>query len=101
MFYIWLTKLCAHRVFRKNEAMSVHRGVLHALSMGPSNLPAMATLAQKNRITPPHYASSAPVYQHDMGSPSIAPHQGVTNKVSAWLQQTHDIDTSSNGKNHL
>ncbi|XP_045898507.1 oxysterol-binding protein-related protein 6-like isoform X2 [Micropterus dolomieu] len=96
MFYIWLTKLCAHRVFRKNEAMSVHRGVLHALSMGPSNLPAMATLAQKNRITPPHYASSAPVYQHDMGSPSIAPHQGVTNKVSAWLQQTHDIDTSSN-----
>lgn len=29
--------------------MSVHHGVLHALSMGPSALPAMASLAQKNR----------------------------------------------------
>ncbi|XP_044038624.1 oxysterol-binding protein-related protein 6-like isoform X2 [Siniperca chuatsi] len=98
MFYIWLTKLCAHRVFRKNEAMSVHRGVLHALSLGPSTLPAMATLAQKNRATPPHYASSASVYQQEMGSPApaVASHPGVTSKVSAWLQQTHDIDATSN-----
>uniref|UniRef100_A0A669E8Y8 Oxysterol-binding protein n=1 Tax=Oreochromis niloticus TaxID=8128 RepID=A0A669E8Y8_ORENI len=42
IFYIWLTKLCAHRVFRKNEAMSVHRGVLHALSLGQSTLPAFS-----------------------------------------------------------
>ncbi|XP_040918193.1 oxysterol-binding protein-related protein 7-like isoform X1 [Toxotes jaculatrix] len=98
IFYIWLTKLCAHRVFRKNEAMSVHRGVLHALSMGHSTLPAMATLAQKSRSTPPHYASSASVYQPEMGSPApaIASNPGVTSKVSAWLQQTHDIDATSN-----
>uniref|UniRef100_A0A8C4IHM1 Oxysterol-binding protein n=1 Tax=Dicentrarchus labrax TaxID=13489 RepID=A0A8C4IHM1_DICLA len=79
IFYIWLTKLCAHRVFRKNEAMSVHHGVLHALSLGPSTL-------------------SASVYQQEMGSPApaVASHPGVTSKVSAWLQQTHDIDATSN-----
>uniref|UniRef100_A0AAX7VM44 PH domain-containing protein n=1 Tax=Astatotilapia calliptera TaxID=8154 RepID=A0AAX7VM44_ASTCA len=48
IFYIWLTKLCAHRVFRKNEAMSVHRGVLHALSLGQSTLPAFS---QQSRAT--------------------------------------------------
>ncbi|KAE8283530.1 Oxysterol-binding protein-related protein 6 [Larimichthys crocea] len=98
IFYIWLTKLCAHRVFRKNEAMSVHHGVLHALSMGPSALPAMASLAQKNRAALPHYASSASVFQQEMGSPApaVASHPGVTNKVSAWLQQTSDIDATSN-----
>ncbi|KAG8006737.1 Oxysterol-binding protein-related protein 6 [Nibea albiflora] len=98
IFYIWLTKLCAHRVFKKNEAMSVHHGVLHALSMGPSAYPAMASLAQKNRVALPHYASSASVFQQEMGSPApaVASHPGVTNKVSAWLQQTSDIDATSN-----
>ncbi|XP_049416358.1 oxysterol-binding protein-related protein 7-like isoform X1 [Epinephelus fuscoguttatus] len=98
LFYIWLTKLCAHRLYRKNEAMSVHHGVLHALSMGSSTMPAMATLAQTNRATPLHYASSASVYQPEMGSPAPAVNSnpGVTSKVSAWLQQTHDIDATSN-----
>ncbi|XP_042360616.1 oxysterol-binding protein-related protein 7-like isoform X2 [Plectropomus leopardus] len=98
IFYIWLTKLCAHRVFRKNEAMSVHHGVLHALSMGPSTMPAMATLAQTNRAMPAHYASSASVYHPEMGSPAPAfsTNPAVTSKVSAWLQQTHDIDATSN-----
>uniref|UniRef100_A0A8D3CG00 Oxysterol-binding protein n=1 Tax=Scophthalmus maximus TaxID=52904 RepID=A0A8D3CG00_SCOMX len=79
IFYIWLTKLCAHRVFRKNEAMSVHHGVLHALSMGQSTL-------------------SASMFQAEMGSlaPAIASHPGVTRKVSDWLQQTHDIDGTTN-----
>ncbi|KAM7386175.1 hypothetical protein PAMA_009016 [Pampus argenteus] len=98
LFYIWLTKLCAHRVFRKNEAMSVHHGVLHALSLGQSTLPAMSAFAQKSRVTPSHYASSASMYQPEMGSPApaVASHPGVTRKVSAWLQQTHDIDATSN-----
>ncbi|KAF3845778.1 hypothetical protein F7725_002856, partial [Dissostichus mawsoni] len=92
LFYIWLTKLCAHRVFRKNEAMSVHHGVLHALSMGPSNLPAMASLAQSNRATlgislPPRDEKPRP-------RRGLSPR--VTSKVSAWLQQTHDIDATSN-----
>ncbi|XP_068587654.1 oxysterol-binding protein-related protein 7-like isoform X2 [Cebidichthys violaceus] len=98
IFYIWLTKLCAHRVFRKNEAMSVHHGVLHALSLSPSNLPTAAALAQTNRQMPAHYASLASVYHPDMESPApaVSSHPGVTSKVSAWLQQTHDIDGTSN-----
>ncbi|XP_055079552.1 oxysterol-binding protein-related protein 7-like isoform X2 [Periophthalmus magnuspinnatus] len=98
IFYIWLTKLCAHRIFKKNEAMSVHRGVLHALSLGQSSLPAMSGPAQPRRSTPPNYASSASVYQTEMSSPAprVAPNLGVNSKVSAWLQQTQDIDATSN-----
>ncbi|XP_035799741.2 oxysterol-binding protein-related protein 7-like isoform X1 [Amphiprion ocellaris] len=98
IFYIWLTKLCAHRVFRKNEAMTVQRGVLHALSMGQSTLPAMNTLGQQHRAMPPYYASCTSVYLPEMTSPApaVASHPEVTNKVSAWLQQTHDIDATSN-----
>uniref|UniRef100_A0AAQ4PZY6 Oxysterol-binding protein n=1 Tax=Gasterosteus aculeatus aculeatus TaxID=481459 RepID=A0AAQ4PZY6_GASAC len=87
IFYIWLTKLCAHRVFRKNEAMSVHRGVLHALSLAPSTMQAAATLSQTTSMGSP--------------APTVSSHQGVTSKVSAWLQQTHDIDGTSNGASHL
>ncbi|XP_051797889.1 oxysterol-binding protein-related protein 7-like [Acanthochromis polyacanthus] len=98
IFYIWLTKLCAHRVFRKNEAMTVQRGVFHALSMGQNTLPAMNTLGQQHRTMPPYYASSTSVYLPEMTSPApaVASHPEVTNKVSAWLQQTHDIDATSN-----
>lgn len=98
IFYIWLTKLCAHRVFRKNEAMTVQRGVLHALSMGQNTLPAMSTVGQQHRAMPPYYASSTSVYLPEMTSPplAVASHPEVTNKVSAWLQQTHDIDATSN-----
>uniref|UniRef100_A0AAY4CUW2 Oxysterol-binding protein n=1 Tax=Denticeps clupeoides TaxID=299321 RepID=A0AAY4CUW2_9TELE len=34
LFYIWVTKLSAHRVFKKNEAAHVHNGFLQALSQG-------------------------------------------------------------------
>ncbi|RXN17035.1 oxysterol-binding -related 7-like isoform X1 [Labeo rohita] len=51
IFYIWLTKLTAHRHFKKNEAINLHQGVLEALSTGNgSTLPAMASLAQRNRV---------------------------------------------------
>ncbi|KAF7643143.1 hypothetical protein LDENG_00244380 [Lucifuga dentata] len=95
LFYIWLTKLCAHRVFKKNEAMSVHRGVLHALSLGQNTLPSVAALR------PSQYASSASVYPAELGVPATTPvnsHPGVTSKVSAWLQQSHDIDAASQGE---
>lgn len=49
LFYIWLTKLSAHRIYKKNESMGLHQGVLHALSSGSSTLPAIASLAQRNR----------------------------------------------------
>uniref|UniRef100_A0A3B3B9W7 Oxysterol-binding protein n=1 Tax=Oryzias melastigma TaxID=30732 RepID=A0A3B3B9W7_ORYME len=89
MYYIWVTKLCAHRVFKKNEAMSVHRGVLHALSAGQNSLPTF----------PPHYASLASMYQAELPSTApVASDPAVTNKVSAWLQQTDDVDATSNGE---
>uniref|UniRef100_A0A8C6U9M0 Oxysterol-binding protein n=1 Tax=Neogobius melanostomus TaxID=47308 RepID=A0A8C6U9M0_9GOBI len=72
IFYIWLTKLCAHRIFKKNEAMSVHKGVLQAMTWGQSSLPPMGTMSQPVRST------------------------GANSKVSAWLQQTQDIDATSN-----
>uniref|UniRef100_A0A8C6UCA4 Oxysterol-binding protein n=1 Tax=Neogobius melanostomus TaxID=47308 RepID=A0A8C6UCA4_9GOBI len=96
IFYIWLTKLCAHRIFKKNEAMSVHKGVLQAMTWGQSSLPPMGTMSQPVRSTPPHYATSA--YQADVVSPPqrMATSQGANSKVSAWLQQTQDIDATSN-----
>uniref|UniRef100_A0A8D0AVE6 Oxysterol-binding protein n=1 Tax=Sander lucioperca TaxID=283035 RepID=A0A8D0AVE6_SANLU len=73
IFYIWLTKLCAHRVYRKNEAMSVHHGVLHHTNLPHTKLKSMGSPA-----------------------PAIASNPGVTSKVSAWLQQTQNIDATSN-----
>ena len=50
LLYIWLTKLSAKRWYKKNEAMYIHQGILQALSAGnSSSLPAMASLAQRNR----------------------------------------------------
>lgn len=55
LFYIWLTKLCAHRIFKKNEALSVHRGVRHALSGNqgtmPSNMTNMTNMAPRNAVS--------------------------------------------------
>lgn len=49
------------------------------------------------------YDSSTSLYQQEDGSPALASstQSGVKNKVSAWLQQTQDVDATSNGQNHL
>ncbi|XP_057211146.1 oxysterol-binding protein-related protein 6-like isoform X1 [Triplophysa rosa] len=93
IFYIWLTKLTAHRVFKKNEAVNLHQGVLKALSStNSSTLPAMASLAHRNRVMHPHYESTASLFQSEyQGSPS-ASSSGINAKVSDWLQQTQDAD---------
>ncbi|XP_050960225.1 oxysterol-binding protein-related protein 7 isoform X1 [Labeo rohita] len=93
IFYIWLTKLTAHRHFKKNEAINLHQGVLEALSTGNgSTLPAMASLAQRNRVMMPRYQSSASLFGSEMqGSPSASSSRGNT-KVSDWLKQTQDVD---------
>ncbi|XP_051519745.1 oxysterol-binding protein-related protein 7-like isoform X1 [Myxocyprinus asiaticus] len=93
IFYIWLTKLTAHRLFRKNEAINVHQGVLQALSTGNSStLPAMASLAQRNRVMIPHYQSSASLFGSEtQGSPSASSSR-VNSKVSDWLKQTQEAD---------
>uniref|UniRef100_A0A672RAW0 Oxysterol-binding protein n=2 Tax=Sinocyclocheilus grahami TaxID=75366 RepID=A0A672RAW0_SINGR len=93
IFYIWLTKLTAHRHFKKSEAINLHHGVLQALSTGTSStLPAMASLAQRNRVMMPHYQSSVSLVGSEMqDSPSASSSQGNT-KVSDWLKQTQEAD---------
>lgn len=45
-----MTKLTAHRVYKKNEAMSIHHGFLQAISAGNgSTLPAVASFSERNR----------------------------------------------------
>uniref|UniRef100_A0A8B9KWU0 Oxysterol-binding protein n=1 Tax=Astyanax mexicanus TaxID=7994 RepID=A0A8B9KWU0_ASTMX len=64
LFYIWVTKLSAHRVFKKNETAHAHNGFLQAMTHG-------GNAAQRN-------AQSTDL-------PSANP--AVNRKVSAWLQQ--------------
>ncbi|XP_051728793.1 oxysterol-binding protein-related protein 7-like isoform X4 [Ctenopharyngodon idella] len=98
IFHIWLTKLTAHRHFKKNEAINLHHGVLQALSIGNSStLPAMASLAQRNRVMIPHYQSSASLSRSEtQGSPSASSSRG-NSKVSDWLKKTQDVDLCHQG----
>ncbi|KAG7317414.1 hypothetical protein KOW79_019712 [Hemibagrus wyckioides] len=96
IFYIWMTKLTAHRIYKKNEAVSIHQGVLQALSAGHSStLSSMATFAQMNRDmrdTLPQFQSPINGFQPAaLDSPSLASSR-VNHKVSAWLQQTQQAD---------
>ncbi|KAG9343745.1 hypothetical protein JZ751_013126 [Albula glossodonta] len=101
-FYIWVTKLSAHRLFKKNEAVLAHNGVLQALSVRGNTLPTIANFAQRNQGMPymsyPQYQSSASLCPSEMAHlkeelPVAVP--GVDSKVSAWLQQTHEPDICS------
>lgn len=121
IFYIWMTKLTAHRVYKKNEALSLHHGVLQALSAGNSStLSSMATLAQMNRdmrdtVRTRHSRSrhqfeslclyvifnglGFPQFQSPFqpsDSPSLSSSR-VNNKVSAWLQETQRADACQQG----
>ncbi|XP_034414657.1 oxysterol-binding protein-related protein 7 [Cyclopterus lumpus] len=81
LFYIWVTKLQAHRLYKKHEAAAaqLHGGFLHA-----------AGRAQRNGdLSAAGVADSA-------GAPAGAPPSGstaVNSKVSAWLRQSQDPDT--------
>ncbi|CAL8283153.1 unnamed protein product [Merluccius merluccius] len=93
LFYIWVTKLQAHRAFKKNEATHVNNGFLQTLTGGPA-----AELAQRNGDLPlyPHYQSSPGLYSGAVARPSEAPpvvNTEVNGKVSAWLQQSQDPDS--------
>nr|AIM47940.1 OSBPL6 [Pantodon buchholzi] len=94
IFYIWLTKLCAHRVYKKNEAFHLHQGVLQALSSGTDGLPSIASLAQRNLVLPDMYQSSATLYQSESMTLKEEQETGVS-KVSAWLDQHQEVDRCS------
>nr|XP_019967686.1 PREDICTED: oxysterol-binding protein-related protein 6-like [Paralichthys olivaceus] len=87
LFYIWVTKLQAHRLFKKNEAAQVHSSFIHTLSHS-----AAAGQAQRNGDVVVHSAAASGA----LPSPNTA----VNSKVSAWLQQSHDPDTCVQELNH-
>ncbi|XP_074475712.1 oxysterol-binding protein-related protein 7 isoform X2 [Sebastes fasciatus] len=80
LFYIWVTKLQAHRVYKKNEA--AHSGFLHTLFPGTA-----AGQPQRNGDLSSSGSAGAPAGV--LPSANIA----VNSKVSAWLQQSHNQDT--------
>uniref|UniRef100_A0A673FEB4 Oxysterol-binding protein n=1 Tax=Sinocyclocheilus rhinocerous TaxID=307959 RepID=A0A673FEB4_9TELE len=77
LYYIWVTKLSAHRMYKKNEAAHVHNGFLQALSQS-SHLP------QKNSPM----QDTGTFY---VGEPLPCVNPAVNGKVSAWLQ-TQETD---------
>ncbi|XP_069560677.1 oxysterol-binding protein-related protein 7 [Brachyistius frenatus] len=84
LFYIWVTKLQAHRLFKKNEAAHIHSGVFQPL-------PPAGAAGQPQRngdVSSTGMADSA-------GASGVLPaaNTGVNSKVSAWLQHSHDPDT--------
>ncbi|XP_017551414.1 oxysterol-binding protein-related protein 7 isoform X1 [Pygocentrus nattereri] len=89
LFYIWVTKLSAHRIFKKNEAAHVHNGFLHALSHGSS-------VVQRNGAMQDVYQSISGSCLADIAAQSTDPpsaNPGVNGKVSAWLQHAQDPDS--------
>uniref|UniRef100_A0A672M3R3 Oxysterol-binding protein n=1 Tax=Sinocyclocheilus grahami TaxID=75366 RepID=A0A672M3R3_SINGR len=81
LYYIWVTKLSAHRMYKKNEAAHVHNGFLQALSQS-------SHLSHKNSPTQ-DMVSKGTSY---VGEPLPCVNPAVNGKVSAWLQtQEPDI----------
>ncbi|KAJ8284575.1 hypothetical protein COCON_G00034250 [Conger conger] len=99
LFYIWVTKLSAHRTFKKNEAVHMHNGFLQALSQGGNVLPSATCFMQRNGGLPDpsyynQYKSTASTMNEAAPPVEELPtaSRRVNNKVSAWLQQTQDTD---------
>ncbi|XP_038846277.1 oxysterol-binding protein-related protein 7-like [Salvelinus namaycush] len=88
LFYIWVAKLSAHRMFKKNEAAQVHNGFFQALSQGTS-VPGQAQRNAMQDVVNSYVGEIAAPTPSEF--PSVNP--GVNGKVSAWLQQTHDPDS--------
>ncbi|XP_034563991.1 oxysterol-binding protein-related protein 7 isoform X2 [Notolabrus celidotus] len=83
LFYIWVTKLQAHRVYKKNEAAHAHSGFLCSLSQS-------AAVGQSQTNGDVSSAGRADSASASGVLPSA--HTAVNTKVSAWLQQSHDPD---------
>ncbi|XP_056626645.1 oxysterol-binding protein-related protein 7 isoform X2 [Triplophysa dalaica] len=78
LYNVWVTKLSAHRMFKKNEAAHVHNGFLHALTQS-------SHLSQKNSAMPDMSTSAS--YLGETQKANLPCSNPVVNgKVSAWLQ---------------
>lgn len=82
LFYIWVTKLQAHRSYKKNEAAHVHSGSLQTLTNS-------AALGQN--LTNGDASSTGLTFTAPGKPPSD--NAAVNSKVSAWLLQTHDPES--------
>ncbi|TSK14726.1 Oxysterol-binding protein-related protein 6 [Bagarius yarrelli] len=86
LYYIWVTKLSAHRMYKRNEAAHVHNSLLRALSHGSNVL-------QKNDAM--QDVSMSGSYRGETADQSEDMHvadTSVNRKVCAWLQQAQDHD---------
>uniref|UniRef100_H2M9X6 Oxysterol-binding protein n=1 Tax=Oryzias latipes TaxID=8090 RepID=H2M9X6_ORYLA len=73
LFYIWVTKLQAHRFFKKNETAHAHSRV-NSLVFSPQQGTELGDSAGASQALP-------------------STNTAVNTKVSAWLQQSHHPDT--------
>ncbi|KAG7280634.1 hypothetical protein CRUP_023253 [Coryphaenoides rupestris] len=98
LFYIWVTKLQAHRAFKKKHeataaaaaaaAAHVHNGFLLPQTLGPP----VGSARRNGDLSSPGLYSG-----HEAGPSEVPPpaatNTGVNGKVSAWLQQSHNPDS--------
>ncbi|PWA21467.1 hypothetical protein CCH79_00003333 [Gambusia affinis] len=84
LFYIWVTKLQAHRLYKKNEMTHAHSGLLQMLS----------NTTQTGQAHRNGDVSLAGV-ENSAGGSGVLPsaNTAVNTKVSAWLRHSHNPDT--------
>ncbi|XP_055031901.2 oxysterol-binding protein-related protein 7 isoform X2 [Misgurnus anguillicaudatus] len=86
LYNLWVTKLSAHRMYKKNEAAHVHNGYLQALTQS-------SHLSQKNSAMTAMSTSSSYLGETQRANlPNVNP--AVNGKVAAWLQ-TQEPDVCS------
>ncbi|XP_051958875.1 oxysterol-binding protein-related protein 6-like [Xyrauchen texanus] len=84
LYYMWVTKLSAHRMYKKNEAAHLHNGFLQALSQD-SHLSHKNSAMQDMSTTVSYLGET-----QSANLPCVNP--AINGKVSAWLQQTQEPD---------
>ncbi|KAL2078127.1 hypothetical protein ACEWY4_025812 [Coilia grayii] len=97
LFYIWVTKLIAHRVFKRNEMTHVQNGFIQALSQGTSGVVAHRNGAVQDMSTSGSCAGEMTTQAAELPTGN----SGVNGKVSAWLQQTNDHNSCAQELNRV
>ncbi|XP_056908045.1 oxysterol-binding protein-related protein 7 isoform X1 [Takifugu flavidus] len=107
LFYIWVTKLQAHRLYKRNEAAHIHSGLLTALChcaaggladrngdlviIESRRKPLIPSELQPNSVSPLQSSAGLTDLTVAPGDPPSG-NAAVNKKVSAWLQQSHQPD---------
>lgn len=115
LFYIWVTKLQAHRLFKKSEAAHVHCVFLHGsvaeraqangdlttVSCRPFKAHSNACRAGVRLIALCPQSSAGRADSAAASDVLPAADAAVNSKVSAWLRQSHEADTCGRGAPRL